>query len=174
MPAQSEINKIMPADHLSQFKQSLQGLIGLPCWNVQAGAVGSMASLHIGRKIPLKQALPYPNTRLTPDEHKFRGEYILYIEDCPWRIDAEAHVLTSWTDSITTITQTMHSLIGKTIATVEITDPGLDLTLIFQDKTALRIFPDQSDPDEGDNYSLSLEDKTFIIGAKGTLNVETL
>lgn len=160
----------------AEFEQLLQHLIGKPCWNVQAGAIGSLAALHIGDKVALEKPLPFPNTSLTPDEHKFRGEYILYIEDCPWRLDGVDKVLTSWTDSNAPkgpLVTHMRGLIGKQITQVTLTQPGLDLTVHFDTGETLRIFPDQSDPNEGDNYSLSLPEKTVIIGARSQIVTET-
>lgn len=151
-------------------------MAGLPCWNVQAGAVGSMASLHIGAKVPLDKPLPYPNRSLTPDEHKFRGEYVLYIEDCPWRLESTDAVIALWTQSNAPdgpMVTGLNRLIGTTIDSAQVTLPGMDLAVRFDNGLTLRVFPDQSDPDEGDNYSLSIkDDKTYIIAANSTVYVE--
>lgn len=157
---------------IAEFEAALHNLAGKPCWNVQAGSVGSMASLHIGDKIPLDKPLPYPNTSLTPDEHKFRGEYVLYVEDCPWRIEDTESVLITWLESGSTITAQMKSLAGRTVDRVEVTRPGMDLALHFSGGITLRIFPDQANPDEGDNYSLALHDKTYIVSARSTVLIE--
>jgi hypothetical protein len=160
---------------LEELEQALRRLVGLPCWNLQAGAIGSLMSLHIGEKIPLNKPLPYPNTQLSPDEHKYRGEYVLYVEDCPWRLDGTDAVIASWTDSgapdSPLITGT-RQLIGQRIEGLDLIRPGLDLILYFSNGLTLRVFPDQSDPDEGDNYSLSLADRTYIVAARSTVYVE--
>ncbi len=157
-------------DLTTQFENALAQLINKPCWNINAGAIGAMASLHLGAKVPLDKPLPFPNTSLTPDEHKFRGEFVLYIEDCPWRLDGTDTVIASWTDDNSPqgpIMIGLNDLIGQTVTQVTLTRPGMDLTLTFETGTTLRIFPDQSDPDEGDNYSLSVKDgDTFIITAR--------
>lgn len=160
---------------LTQFQEALQALVGQPCWNVQGGAIGSLVSLHIGEKVALDKPLPYPNTGLTPDEHKYRGQYVLYIEDCPWRLDAPDRVLTAWTDDNSprgAMVKHLRELIGTTITHVEITRPGLDLTMTFDNGNTLRIFPDQSDPEEGDNYALSVPERTYVVGARSTVQVE--
>lgn len=158
-----------------EFIDIITGLTGLPCWNVYAGSVGSLISLHLGEKIPLTKPLPYPNPQLTPDEHKLRGEYILYIEDCPWRLDSPDEVVATWTDSNASdgpIVMGMKACIGAQVTHVNIIRPGLDLTLHFSNDLVLRVFPDQSDPEEGDNYSLSLADRTYIVAARSYLYVE--
>lgn len=158
---------------ITEFEIALHQLAGKTCWNVQAGAVGSMASLHIGDKIPLDKPLPYPNTSLTPDEHKFRGEYMLYVEDCPWRIEDGDSVQVTWLENSSAVTAQMKALIGRIVERVELTRPGMDLALFFSGGIALRIFPDQADPEEGDNYSLSVRgDMTYIVAAHSTVYVE--
>ena len=138
--------------------------------------MGSMVSLDFGAKVARDKPLPYPNVKLTPDEHKFRGELVLYIEDCPWRLDSHDEVLASWTDSNAPrgpIVIEMKKLVGTRVVHVEVTHPGLDLLLRFDNGFVLRIFPDQSERDGGDNYSLSVADGlTYIVGARSQLSIE--
>ncbi len=158
---------------VTQFENTLMQLVGKPCFNVQVGAIGSMASLHFGKKIPLENPLPYPNPSLTPDEHKFRGEFVLYIEDCPWRIENNQHVLATWLDSNAPtgpIVIQMRSLMNKPISDVTLIHPGMDLTITFDSDTYLRIFPDQTDPNEGDNYAISSPASTYIVSAQSIIH----
>ena len=160
---------------IAQFETALSNLNGKRCFNVQAGAIGSLASLHFGEKIPLENPLPYPNPSLTPDEHKFRGEYVLYIEDCPWRIEDDEKVLATWLDSNAPtgpIVVQMNNLIGKTITSTVLHQPGMDLTIVFDHNITVRIFPDQVEPDEGDNYSLVDATSTFVVAAHSRLYKE--
>ncbi|GAB4509584.1 MAG: hypothetical protein OHK0046_04860 [Anaerolineae bacterium] len=160
---------------LTDFESAVQQLKGQPCWNIQAGAVGSLINLHLGDKIALEKPLPFPNPSLSPEAHKFRGQYILYIEDCPWRLDGPERVLASWTDDNgprgPIVTQ-LRALIGQQVEMVSLSRPGLDLVLTFTGGYTLRIFPDQSDPDAGDNYALALIDRTYIVGARSQLIIE--
>jgi hypothetical protein len=165
----------MMHNQIDEFETLMRNLTGLLCWNIHAGAVGSLIGLHLGEKVPLKQPLPFPNTSLTPDEHKYRGEYILYVEDCPWRLESTDSVIALWTDSNAPdgpIIAGMQRLIGHKIEQLEVLRPGLDLVIRFTNGLTLRIFPDQADPDEGDNYALSLVDKTYVVAARSTLYIE--
>jgi len=135
-----------------------------------------MASLHIGEKIALKQPLPFPNASLSPDEHKYRGEFVLYIADCPWRLDAPDQVLTTWLASNAPdgpIVTHLRDLIGQHITDVVLTKPGLQLTLKFDSNITLHVFPDQIDPDEGDNYSLSTPEQIYIVAPGSELIIES-
>lgn len=164
------------SDTIEAFRGVIANLVGMDCWNVKAGAIGSMASLHLGAKVPLDQPLPYPNAQLTPDEHKFRGEVVLYIEDCPWRLDGTEEVIASWLDDNDpkgAIVTGLGSLKSCKIVSAEVTVPGMDLTLRFDNGATLRIFPDQVDPNEGDNYSLSIKDgATFVVAAKSHVYID--
>lgn len=166
----------MSQHELSQFFSLMPQLIGLVCWNVMAGAVGSLASLDFGAMVARDKPLPYPNVKLTPDEHKFRGEYVLYLEYCPWRLDSADAVIASWNDSNAPkgpIITGLRQLIGTKIAYAEIISPGLDLILRFENGHVLRVFPDVAERDDGDNYSLSIANgPTYIVGPRSRLRVE--
>lgn len=157
----------------AEFEAALQRLIGLDCSNVSAGAVGSLASLDFGARVPRSKPLPYPNVSLTPDEHKFRGEYVLFLEDCPWRLDGADAVIASWTDSSAPggpIVSGLRQLVGRPVQAVELSYPGLDLVIRFSGGYTLKVFPDQSDPDAGDNYSLlTAEGTTLVVAARSTV-----
>ena len=161
--------KITIMTDTQEFQSAVAQLVGLPCWNIKAGAIGAMASIHLGEKVALDKPLPFPNTSLTPDEHKFRGAMVLYIEDCPWRLDGEDAVIASWTDSNAPkgpIVLGLQGLIGATVTAASVTPPGMDLTVQFDNGRTLRIFPDQVDADAGDNYSLSIKGgATYIVTA---------
>lgn len=163
-------------NEIDQLEQALHTLIGQPCWNVLAGAVGSLASLDIGAKVERDQPLPFRNVKLSLEAHKFRGETILYIEDCPWRLDGPDSVIAAWTDSNAPdgpIVTGLNKLVGHTITHAELTRPGLDLALTFDNGLTLRLFPDQTDPEAGDNYALDRHDaSTFIISTRSSIRIE--
>lgn len=158
---------------IESLKSALNALIGQECWNVSAGAIGSLASIDIGDKVLRDKPLPYPNKNLAPDLHKYRGQYVLYLEDCPWRLDGTDAVIASWMDSNAPngpIVTGLKQLEGATITHVDLITPAFDLIVSFNNGLILRIFPDQVDPDEGDNYSLSVAgEKHYVIAAKSTL-----
>lgn len=168
----SDLNPNLPA-----FESAMQALVGRECWHVLAGAVGSLASLDIGAKVERNQPMPFRNKGMDLEAHRYRGEFVLYIEDCPWRLDGPNAVVASWTDSNAPngpIVQGLQRLAGQTITRVELTRPGLDLALHLADGHVLRIFPDQAYPDEGDNYALDVHNgPTYIVGARSIVNVQT-
>jgi hypothetical protein len=71
----------------------------------------------------------------------FDGENWLIVE-CPWRLDDDDDVLCGWEDSDETIGATAHVLIGATLESSSVRRPGFDLTLNFDSKHRIRIFPD--------------------------------
>lgn len=166
----------MSPELLSQFEAALQQLVGLECWNMMAGAVGSLASLDFGAKVRRDKPLPFPNVKLTPEEHQFRGEYVLYLEYCPWRLDSPDEVLASWNDSSAPtgrIITGLRQIVGARVSSVHLLRPGLDLTVHFDHGLSLRIFPDLTERDDGDNYSLShAGSATYIVGGGSTLRSE--
>lgn len=161
---------------IDEFEKALQSLIGQTCWAVTAGAVGAMASLDIGAKVERDQPLPFPNKNLDPELHRYQGKYVLYLEDCPWRLDSPDAIVTAWTDNNAPrgpLVTGLKRLEGQAITAVALTRPGLDLTLTFANNLTLCVFPDQTDPDAGDNYSLTLHGgAVYIVGARSQLTVE--
>jgi hypothetical protein len=71
----------------------------------------------------------------------FDGENWLIVE-CPWRLDDDDDVLCGWEDTDETIGATAHVLIGATLESSSVRRPGFDLTLNFDSKHRIRIFPD--------------------------------
>ena len=66
----SELGREDMQDNITaEFRNSLNSLIGQPCWSVIAGKVtGSVISLHFGNKNPLQQ--PIKNPHLSEEQQK--------------------------------------------------------------------------------------------------------
>ncbi len=165
----------MPDDAQQQFRAVIDRLPGLPCWSVQVSGVGSLVNLQLGNKVKRDYVMAHPDFELSTDERVFQGEIILYLEECPWRLDGPESVICTWMDENTPegrLTQGIMQLKDRIIQQATLSQPGLDLTLTFDGNYVLRVFPDQINPDEGDNYSLTAGDETFVIAARSTLYIE--
>lgn len=165
----------MDTELITEFEVALRHMVGELCWSAQVSGVGSLVSLHIGAKLKRYQPMEHPDFKITEEERLYRGEYILYLEDCPWRIETAEAVITTWMDESTPgspIETGIQQFVGQRIAQVELARPGLDLTLRFEGDLTLRIFPDQVDADVGDNYSLALPDRTYVVAAHSILYLD--
>jgi hypothetical protein len=165
----------MSIEHIDEFERVLQGLVGQPCWSVQISGVGSLVNLNFGERIRRKQPLTMPDFKLTVEEREFQGAYVLYLEDCPWRLESAQVVLATWLDSSEaggTLAVAAQRLRDQRVAAVELQRPGLDLVLRFEDDLRLRVFPDQIEADEGDNYALALPDRVYVVAARSTLYID--
>jgi hypothetical protein len=165
----------MTDDALNALNAIIAKWPGLPCWSVQVSGVGSLANLHFGEKIEREHVMSLHTFQVDVDERLYQGETVLYLEECPWRLDSPEDVLCSWMDDSTPegrLTQGLMQLKGRTVTAVKMTQPALDLTVEFDGGLALRIFPDQVDPDEGDNYSITAGKQTFVVAARSTLYIE--
>lgn len=159
------------------FIAAVARLVGMPCWSVQVSGIGSLANLHFGEKVRRDQIMSHPDFQIDVDERVYQGQVTLYLEECPWRLDSPDEVLCSWMDSSEPggrLFQELSSLKDHTVTAAEVTLPAFDLTIQFDSGQTLRIFPDQANPDEGDNYSLveTLEQRTFVLAAHSTLYIE--
>jgi hypothetical protein len=166
----------MNTELIADYEADLKNLVGQPCWSAQVSGVGSLVSFHFGAKLKRDQPMTHPDFKITDEERLYRGEFILYIEDCPWRIETTEAVIATWMDESTPgspIDAGMRQFVGQRVAQVELVRPGLDLTLHFENGLRLRIFPDQIDADVGDNYSLALPDHTYVVAARSTLYLDT-
>jgi hypothetical protein len=159
----------------TEFEAVVRRMSGLPCWSVQISGVGSLANLHFGWKIRRDDPMLHPDFKVSDEERFFQGEIVLYIEDCPWRLDGREAVLASWLDSSEpngAIDTEMKALMGQTVERAEVSRPGLDLTIYFDGGSVLQIFPDQVDAEQGDNYALKTLQTTFIVAARSILYTE--
>lgn len=162
--------------NVDALQTALNELIGQPCWHVSAGAIGSLASFDIGEKVKRDRPLPFPNKNLPMELHKFQGQYVFFLADCPWRLESTESIIASWQDSnapdgriVTGLTQ----LQDTTITNITLTMPALDLAITFSNGLTLRIFPDQIEENEADNYSLSVAGgDVYIVSADSTLIIE--
>lgn len=166
----------MDSDLVAEYEAVLKNLVGSPCWSVQISGVGSLVSLHFGNKLKRDQPMEHPDFKISDEERVYRGEYILYVEDCPWRIETTEAVIATWMDESTPgspIDTSMRRFVDRTVDQIELMRPGLDLMLRFDIGQTLRIFPDQIDADVGDNYSLALSDRTYVVAAHSTLYLDS-
>ena len=160
---------------IDEFENRIQGMVGKLCWSVQVSGVGSLANLHIGEKIPRTQPMLHKDFNLEMDERAYVGEYVLYLEECPWRLDGPEGVIASWMDSSDQggrIRSGLPQLTNRQVQRTQLRQPGLDLELDFAGGYTLRVFPDQVDPDEGDNYSIAIGDTTYVVAANSILYVD--
>lgn len=154
------------------FEAVVARLAGIPCWSVLISGVGSLANLHFGQKIERAQHLVHPNFKITPEESVYEGEIVLYLEECPWRLDGVDAVLCTWMQDTAKIAAELVKLRGDVVLEATVTRPAYDLTIRFESGCVLRVFPDQSNPDEGDNYSVAHAGKTYVLAANSTLYME--
>lgn len=165
-------------DIINQLISVIEGLRGKPCWSVQISGVGSLANLHFGAKVPRQkeQIMTHPDFKIDVDERVNQGEVVLYLEECPWRVDSASAVLCSWMDENKAggrLVEGLSQLKGLSVIDAQVIQPALDLIITFEGGLVLRVFPDQSNPDEGDNYAVNLaHGTTFILSAHSTLYIE--
>jgi len=161
---------------IKSFEAMILGMIGKTCWSVQVSGVGSLANLQIGEKIKRAQPLLHKDFQLSMEERAYIGEYVVYLEECPWRLETADAVVCTWMDESTPdgrMVTGLKQLTGRQIEHTEITSPALDLVLRLTGHYVLRVFPDQVDPDEGDNYSITHNEATsYVIAAASTLYIE--
>jgi len=147
--------------------ESLQGLRGKECWNFGGGpGTGSMMTLDFGKKAlwPVNSI----KTGLTPAKQRFRGEISVYVQFAAWRLESKSAVVCSSTSSNHEggpMQTGMAQVVGRRVQTVELSHPGLDLTIEFEGGLWLRVFCDQTNTeDESDNYSVHLQDRVYSVG----------
>lgn len=124
-------------------------------------------------------ARPGELVRITPARiRSFRPSvetpYGLLVK-CAWRLDGETGVVCGgWDDNteggpmLTGLAQ----LVGREIETVDLTEPGLDLTMRFAGGLVLRVFCDQvNEADADDNYYLFFPGGSVAVGTKSRARI---
>ena len=100
---------------------------------------------------------------------------ILFIESA-WRLETAEAVVCGSTDSNCPdcdMQLGLAQLKGLTVKRVQILTPALDLTVIFEKDYILRVFCDQTNIySRVDNYSFFNKERVYIVGPRGTVEVE--
>ena len=157
------------------FLNELQNLKGLECWSVTAGeGTGSRIKLSIGRKI--ERTRPLKNPQLPSDLRQFYSEFVIFVQDCAWRLNADKVICTSKTanNNDGPMVTGLHTLVGQQIVAVAASPPAYDLIVEFSGASKLHLFCDCFDQErDGDNYSFHSANQVFVVGAGGVLTLES-
>lgn len=161
----------MPETKYTIMANNLNTLKGHLCWSIiVSGGLENGASLSFGGQVARGKPLEAPT--LSPEQRAFAGQYELAIAECTWRLDAEHTIVTSWSDNPDMQRRALAYLLGVKVVDYDITWPGLDLTLYFENILALRLFCDQTDPDDsGHNYTLYTPEHRFLVGVRSALTM---
>lgn len=92
---------------------------------------------------------------------------------CAWRLDKKDKVICSWNDGNDKnglMRQGLNELVNKGVVSVRVESPAYDLTLQFENELSLKIFCDQTNPEEDDeNYTFFVKDFTYTVELKGSI-----
>ncbi|MFZ4827238.1 MAG: hypothetical protein ACOYLB_07775 [Phototrophicaceae bacterium] len=155
----------------SLLEEALNQLLHLSCWAVMVNdEFASGLTLYLGDQ--LARSIPLDVPDLPTSLQLYSGAFELVIADCTWRLDSQDAILTSWSDPAILQAEALAQIEGINVQYWEITWPGLDLTLHFENALALRLFCDQTDEmDAGDNYALLSPSHLFHVGTRSHLTV---
>jgi hypothetical protein len=157
-----------------KFSTELDNLRGMSCWGIVAGeGTGSRATLHFGKKLKRTRTLNNPTL---PDALKrFEGEFVLFIQNCAWRLDTDRILCTSKSSNENEgpLVRGLRSLIDQRVVGAQATYPSCDLTLEFSTTAKLRLFCDCVDEErDGDNYALHATSEIFVVPAGSDMRTE--
>lgn len=158
------------------FTEAIKKMVGQPCWGFVAGeGTGSVVSLQIGGKVP--RTILINNPSLTIEQQQNTGEYVLLIE-CAWRLETKTKVICgAWDDNSEngSMKKGLRHLLGHKIEFIDLSKPGLDLKIGFDNGFMLQIFCDSTNlKDKTDNYSfhLNLDRVVYIVTYRSKLKIE--
>lgn len=154
---------------VTELESGLLILIGLECWSVKQG-VGSFVDFDFGQK-NLRQ-YPLRNPSLSEEERLYVGERGLFVNHAPWRIEHDGGIVGSWNDDNALdglMQRNLKQFIGAHVEQVELLRPGLDLTLYFTNALVFRLFCEQTESEETDNYVYFTPMKTYVVGTWSNL-----
>jgi hypothetical protein len=156
---------------IERFQQTLDGLVGLPCWYASAGgSAGSTFSLAFGQPVLRARVLRNPDV-----SELFRineGEMNLIVW-CSWRLDSQHAALASSDSDASAIASALEKLCGQHVQAATIASKAFDLVLRF-DTHELYIFCDHVEPDPSfdGNWDLHTRTDCFSVGPGWRLCVE--
>ena len=157
------------------FLLALKHLVKKKCWGFVAGpGTGSVVALDFGYKVKRDRLLKNPH--LTQEQRGNSAELSLLIQ-CVWRLDAPERVVCGAWDSNEVdgpMLTGLQGVIGKTVCSVTVHEPSMDLALQFDDGLCFKVFCDRVNVvEDEDNYIYTTPTRTFTVGTRSRLLVET-
>ncbi len=160
---------------LNDFLNALHKLTDAECWAVAAGeGTGSRITIQCGRKI--ERARPLTNPNASDALRHFKGEYVIFVQDCAWRLELNEVICTSKSPNNNNgpMVIALRSLEGHRIVAVTVTSAAHDLVVEFSGGLRLHLFCDCFDEArDGRNYSFHSPSGVFVAGASGSLTYES-
>jgi len=157
---------MMSCNTSSELAQLIGSLVGALCWGVNASsATGSRFNLDLGERLHRPSDLSQGNVPIAPPDF---GEFGIQVGCAAWRLEDPKGVITGWTDASAPdgpMYAGLRGLQGSILTAAEITLPGVDLLLEFDEQYVLRVFCDQFE-DPYENYSISFRDTYYIVKAR--------
>ncbi len=158
------------------FFCALNKLISKKCWGYVAGAgVGSIIKIALGKKI--KRKVPSKNKHISEEMRNNTAEYSLLIT-CTWRLDSPNSIICSSKNSNKNdgpMVQGLKSILNRTVISVKCFEPAYDLVINFEGNYSLKIFCDETNSDEGEdfeNYSFYTPECVFTIENQSKIEIE--
>lgn len=160
---------------IATLESSLLALNGLTCWGAVAGpGTGSHVTLHFGEKLPRK--VPLNGSRTSEALRRYSGEYILFIQDCAWRMDESERMVCSSkspNDIDGPMVTAFASAVSSRIVAADCAPSTYDLTLSLSSGQTIRLFCDCFDQEnDGSNWSLHTPHSVFVVNAMLMLKQE--
>lgn len=112
---------------LESQARHVEALAGLPCSQTSLGVADALI-------IDFGELEPNPDGQLAGS--------IVFVIECPWRIDGPERPAVGWEDDEEDVVQLSTALIGGIVEEVEVRRPGFDLSIQFSNGHRLRVFPD--------------------------------
>lgn len=153
------------------IEQALDRLVGLECWYVSAGAVGTTFELALGDRVP--RSVPLKNPDHSAEFRQFEGEANLLVW-CTWRLDGSEAPLSSSDDVPERVVAELGRLVGAKVANARVDGPAWDLSLDFSNGLCLRVFADHvpGEPSFDGNWELVLEQTAVYAGPGVRVEIE--
>jgi hypothetical protein len=125
------VHKITKSTDLAPLRELTSGVIGETCWRASL-SYGDELTLHIGARIPYSQKSMFGQEK---------GAWILGTRGTAWRLDSPTEILAGSKDDPEILRQKIQAIENTKITVLETSYPELALTVIFNNKFKLMLFP---------------------------------
>jgi hypothetical protein len=143
-------------DDVAEVRAKMEGVLGLKAWNVSLG-IGSYVTMDFGEPVEVRISSKLTITR---------GQWHLWVQYSPWRIEARNKVIAGSDDPREKLERAVKYFEGLALQSIVLTPPAPDVAFVFEDDVVLKLFPFNFTGEFEDWYLYTPDGHVLVLGGR--------